>query len=103
MARRIPKFNSLEEAEALLRKGYFYDGPNYQHLMNENMYPFPTKSNEEFYSTDRILEESKKESSKYLDQIDPNSKPLGGQIVKNEIEAINNSPIQKKKWWQIWK
>ena len=102
MARRTP-YNSIEEAEALLRIGYFYDGPNYKQLLNENDFQFPTKSNEEFYPSDLILEESKKESSKYLDPIDPISKPLGGQIIKHEIQIITNEPLTKKKWWQFWK
>ena len=101
MARQIPRFNSIEEAEELLRKGYFYKGEDYRHLMNEKDYWFPTKSNEDLYPSAQILEESKKQ--RYLDAIDPNSKPLGGQIVKNEIQMITNEPSTKKKWWQIWK
>ena len=68
MARLRPKINSIEEAEALLRKGYFTD----------------------------------KESSEISKVINSEFDHGYVELMTKKIE-INNEPIPKKKWWQIWK
>ena len=94
MARQIPRFDTIEEAEDLLRQGYFDSNVRSEIKIYDtyNDYFIPTR-----------IEDIKPLEPYKSEPINQDSKPLGGKIVKNEIQMITNTPLTKKKWWQIWK
>ena len=94
MARQIPRFNTIEEAEDLLRRGYFDS--------NVRSEPKIQDSYNDYFIPTRIEDIEPLEPYK-SEPINQDSKPLGGKIVKHEIQMITNEPSTKKKWWQIWK
>jgi hypothetical protein len=95
MPRQILRFNSIEEAEALLRQGYFDQSINKYDRIIPN-------TNDDYFIPTRIEDIKPLEPYK-SEPINQDSKPLGGKILKNEIQMITNTPLTKKKWWQIWK
>ena len=94
MARQIPRFDTIEEAEALLRQGYFDSNVRSEIKISDtyNDYFIPTR-----------IEDIKPLEPYKSEPINQDSKPLGGKIIKNEIQMITNTPLTKKKGWQIWK
>lgn len=113
MARQIPRFDSIEEAERLSREGYFRNTSNDEYtkaLIGESK----ARSAYANYVSDHLESHfkplgsekdyfiPKRESNPRLEPIDPTYKPERGQIVETKIELITNT-TPKRKWWQIWK
>lgn len=108
------QFNNIEEAEDLLRKGYFESTSSEEYtksLIEENKArsAYANYIADHLESRFKTLEFEKdislfheRSSNPILEPIDPTYKPNRGQIVETKIEKIINE-TPKRKWWQIWK